>query len=61
MSKDIKIMELIPINHEYADTENSVLVHFARLRNLNIEGKSVNEIMYVYSQPYVYLCIIFNP
>ena len=47
MSKDIKIMELIPINHEYADTENSVLVHFARLRNLNIEGKSVNEIMYV--------------
>ncbi len=42
-----KILEIIPINHEYGDAENSALVHFSRLRNLYIKGKQVDDIYYI--------------
>lgn len=42
-----KILEIIPINHEYENAENSALVHFTRLRNLYISGKRVDDIYYI--------------
>ncbi len=46
-----KILEIIPINHEYEDAENSVLRHFTRLRNLYIKERlQVDDIYYIIFQ-----------
>jgi len=42
-----EILELIPINHEHSDSELSPSIHLARIRQLNLKGEYIDDILYI--------------
>lgn len=40
-------LEIIPINHQYSDSEKSPSIHFSRIRQLNLEEDSIDDIYYI--------------